>query len=83
MKGEVRENLNLSEYKEKPKLSGVEISIQEKKYLNFYCCKITSNIIITYIFIFCTISMNIINRIIFYTYEFEFEIFLNVNTRNI
>ena len=76
MEGEVKENLDISEYKEKPKLSEVENSTQEKKYLNFYCCKITTNIMITYIFIFCTISINIINRVIFYTYEFEFEIFL-------
>jgi len=76
MKEGVNENLDVSEYNEKPKLSGEESHAQEKKYLNFYCCKITSNIIITYIFIFCTVSINILNRIIFFTYEFEFEIFL-------
>ena len=51
--------------------------VQEKKtYINMYCCNISIGIIITYVFIFCSISTNIINRLVFFKYEFNFEIFL-------
>lgn len=51
--------------------------IKEKKtYINLYFCKLSTGIIFTYIFIICSISINLVNRILFYHYEFEFHIFL-------
>ncbi len=63
-------NISESSFQEVPKNEG------KKSYLNLYFCNISVGIIITYIFVLCSISTNIINRIIFYKYEFEFEIFL-------
>ena len=49
---------------------------EEKSYINLYFCNITIGIIFTYVFILCSITSNIIDRVIFYKYEFEFEVFL-------
>ena len=46
----------------------------KKIYLNFYCCKLSIGIIFTYIFIICSITINIVNRIIFLQYKFKFNI---------
>ena len=49
--------------------------VEEKKiYLNLYCCKLSVGIIFTYIFIICSITINIVNRIIFLKYKFKFNI---------
>ena len=49
--------------------------VEEKKiYLNLYCCKLSIGIIFTYIFIICSITINIVNRIIFLKYKFKFNI---------
>ena len=45
----------------------------KKKYLNFYCCKLSVGIIFTYIFIICSITINIVNRILFLQYKFKFN----------
>ena len=47
---------------------------EKKKYLNLYCCKLSIGIIFTYIFIICSITINIVNRIIFLKYKFKFNI---------
>ena len=49
---------------------------KKKKYLNFCICKLSVGIIFTYIFIICSITLNIVNRIIFWKYKFEFNITL-------
>ena len=50
---------------------------QEKKsYINLYFCNISVGIIFTYVFVLCSITSNIIDRAIFYKFEFEFEVFL-------
>jgi len=49
--------------------------VEEKKiYLNLYCCKLSIGIIFTYIFIICSITINIVNRIIFLKYKFKFNV---------
>ena len=49
--------------------------VEEKKiYLNLYCCKLSVGIIFTYIFIICSITINIVNRIIFLKYKFKFNV---------
>ena len=47
---------------------------EKKKYLNLYCCKLSIGIIFTYIFITCSITINIVNRIIFLKYKFKFNV---------
>ena len=37
----------------------------KKIYINLYCCKLSIGIIFTYIFIICSITINIVNRVIF------------------
>ena len=51
--------------------------VEEKKiYLNLYCCKLSVGIIFTYIFIICSITINIVNRVIFWKYKFKFNVTL-------
>ena len=45
----------------------------EKKFLNCYFCKMSTGIIAAYIHVILSIAMNIVNRIIFLHYEFEFD----------
>ena len=58
---------------EKFKIEVDEIQ-QNKKFINLYCCKLSIGIIFTYIFIICSITINIVNRIIFLQYKFKFNI---------
>ena len=45
----------------------------EKKFLNCYFCKMSTGIIAAYINIILSIAINIVNRVIFLHYEFEFD----------
>ena len=58
-------------------LSNLDSNIKEnKKYLNLYYCNLSVGIIFTYIFIICSITINIVNRIIFLQYKFKFNLTL-------
>ena len=46
---------------------------EKKKYLNLFFCKLSIGIIFTYIFIICSITINIVNRVIFWRYKFKFN----------
>ena len=56
--------------------SSESIEKERKKYINLYFCKLSTGIIFTYIFIVCSITINIVNRIIFWKYKFKFNITL-------
>ena len=54
-----------------------ETNNQEKKtFINVYFCHLSVGIIFTYIFILCSITINIVNRIIFWKYNFKFNMTL-------
>ena len=46
---------------------------EKKKYINLYICHLSIGIIFTYIFITCSITINIVNRVIFWKYKFKFN----------
>ena len=46
---------------------------EKKKYINLYICQLSVGIIFTYIFITCSITINIVNRVIFWKYKFKFK----------
>jgi len=46
---------------------------EKKKYINLYICQLSVGIIFTYIFIICSITINIVNRVIFWKYKFKFN----------
>ena len=46
---------------------------EKKKYINFIFCQISISILSTYFYIFMSICMNMINRILFHTYQFRFN----------
>ena len=46
---------------------------EKKKYVNFFFFQISISIISTYFYIFMSICMNLINRILFHTYKFRFN----------
>jgi hypothetical protein len=43
----------------------------QKVYINFYCCKLSLNIIYTLSYVSSAVFLNIINRVVFYTYHFN------------
>ena len=42
---------------------------EPKTYINFYCCKLSLNIIYTICYVTAAVFLNIVNRIVFYTYN--------------
>ena len=44
---------------------------EPKTYVNFYCCKLSLNIIYTICYVTAAVALNIVNRIVFYTYNFN------------
>ena len=44
---------------------------EQKVYINFYCCKLSLNIIYTLSYVSAAVFLNIINRVVFYTYHFN------------
>jgi hypothetical protein len=48
-------------------------SQEKKKYINLYISQLSVGIIFTYIFIICSITINIVNRVIFWKYKFKFN----------
>ena len=59
---------------DKTSSSSTELNIVEKKkYINLYICHLSVGIIFTYIFIMCSITINIVNRVIFWKYKFKFN----------
>ena len=44
-----------------------------KTYVNLYCCEMSVGIIVTYTYMIMSISMNIINRMLFHQYKFKFN----------
>jgi len=67
-------SLESYESKEKNDISLSESNMPEKKrYINLYICELSVGIIFTYIFIACSITINIVNRVIFWKYKFKFN----------
>ena len=52
--------------------------VNNKTYLNLYCCQINIGLIFTYIYIFVSASLNVINRILFQNYYFHFNFTLSL-----
>ena len=48
-------------------------NVNNKTYLNLYCCQINIGLVFTYIYIFVSASLNVINRILFQNYNFHFN----------
>ena len=50
-----------------------DLQQEKKRYINLYFCQISIGIIFAYLYIIISILMNVINRIIFHTYNFKFN----------
>ena len=50
----------------------------KKTYLNLYCCQINIGLVFTYIYIFVSASLNVINRILFQNYNFHLNFTLSL-----
>jgi hypothetical protein len=64
----------MSNEEDKLKTRQVKISDPDeepKTYINFYCCKLSLNIIYTICYVTAAVCLNIVNRIVFYTYNFN------------
>lgn len=48
---------------------------QKKSYINCFCFQLSVGITYTYVYIIASILVNIVNRIIFLTYQFKFNFF--------
>ena len=53
-------------------------NVNNKTYLNLYCCQINIGLVFTYIYIFVSASLNVINRILFQNYNFHFNFTLSI-----
>ena len=53
-------------------------NVNNKTYLNLYCCQINIGLVFTYIYIFVSASLNVINRILFQNYNFNFNFTLSL-----
>ena len=50
-----------------------EDKAQQKYYLSLFCCKMSTGLMAAYIYTILSITINIVNRVIFLKYEFNFE----------
>jgi len=53
------------------KVVKTESEEEQKNYINFDCCKLSLNIIYTLSYVSAAVFLNIINRVVFYTYHFN------------
>ena len=72
---EIQEIQETKENNESDKDEYQDTNLQQEKrrYINFIFCQISIGIISTYLYIFMSICMNMINRILFHTYKFRFN----------
>ena len=55
----------------KVKITTTDPEEEPKTYVNFYCCKLSLNILFTLSYVTCAVLLNILNRVVFYTYHFN------------
>ena len=55
----------------KVKITITDPDEEPKTYVNFYCCKLSLNILFTLSYVTCAVLLNILNRVVFYTYHFN------------
>ena len=58
---------------EKEEIQDTALQQEKKKYINCVFCQISIGILVTYLYIFMSICMNMINRILFHTYQFRYN----------
>ena len=58
---------------DKEEYQDTSLQQEKRRYVNFFFCQISIGIISTYLYIFMSICMNMINRILFHTYQFRFN----------
>ena len=61
----------IKEIAKKVKIKSIDPDEEPKVYINFYCCKLSLNILFTLSYVTAAISLNILNRVVFYTYHFN------------
>ena len=50
-----------------------DLQNEPKSYMNFGFCQLSVGIMFTYIYMICSILLNLINRVIYHTYNFQFN----------
>ena len=65
----------MQEDDEKTEQITAEEGNQKKSYINCFCFQLSVGITYTYVYIIASILVNIVNRIIFLTYQFKFNFF--------
>ena len=69
-----KEDKEVKEDKEdKEEYQDTSLQQEKRRYVNFIFCQISIGIISTYLYIFMSICMNMINKILFHTYKFRFN----------
>ena len=58
---------------EKEEVQDTALQQEKRRYINFIFCQISIGILVTYFYIFMSICMNMINRILFHTYQFRYN----------
>ena len=52
-----------------------DLQNEPKTFINLGFCQLSIGIIFTYVYIICSILLNLINRVIYHTYNFQFNFF--------
>ena len=78
MQKEQKEETLVDEKNEEKEESCLLKKVNNKTYLNLYCCQINIGLVFTYIYIFVSASLNVINRILFQNYNFHFNFTLSL-----
>jgi len=78
MQKEPKEEALVEDQNEEEKDTCLLKRVNNKTYLNLYCCQINIGLIFTYIYIFVSASLNVINRILFQNYNFHFNFTLSL-----
>lgn len=64
---------NKQKNKEAKNKTSLTVKIGKETYINFFCCELNIGLAFTYLYVISSLGINIINRILFHNYSFNFN----------
>lgn len=64
---------NKQKNKEAKNKASLTVKIGKETYINFFCCELNIGLAFTYLYVISSLGINIINRILFHNYSFNFN----------
>ena len=69
------EKNKIEQSERKIKTENNDLQNEPKTFINLGFCQLSIGIIFTYVYMICSILLNLINRVIYHTYNFQFNFF--------